>query len=277
MCTQFYKKSVVLTLFLLIFSISAVYAQRAPSIGVFFEASGTGVTPADINNITNKIITELNSWGTLNASQGADKGEYTIRGALSIQSGNFIASAVTVNASSGQQLNEYQERGRTLNDISITSFCSSAVDKVPLPNYLLGTWRSIVNMPDGPVVCIIEFGTGRRAAVERYDTWEHKRNNALRYEGYGAGSYTYIGYANRQITVNAKQVRIDAVFSVSLALEETLPEQTNVNTGSLAIIFNSDKTSFEVVNGSLLCGRNHDGPSVYPAAVIGFSQFVKIR
>ncbi|MCL2196429.1 MAG: hypothetical protein FWB77_02310 [Treponema sp.] len=270
-------KSVLLALFLILISLNAVYAQRVPSIGVVFEASGTGVTAADINNITNKIVTELKSWGTLNAAQGETGAEYIIQGNLSIQNGNFIASAVTVNASSKQQLNEYQERGRTLNDISITGFCSSAVDRIPLPNYLLGTWRSTVNMPDGPVVCIIEFGTGRKAAVERYDTWEHKRNNALRYEGYGAGSYTYIGYANRQITVNAKQVRIDAVFSVNLDLEETLPEQTNVNTGGLAIIFNGDKTSFEIQNGSLLCGRNHDGPSVYPSAVIGFTQFVKIR
>jgi len=270
-------KSVFLTLFLLTISLNAVYAQRLPSVGVVFETSGTGVNTADINNITNKIVAELKSWGTLNAAQGEAGAEYIIRGTLSIQSGNFIAAAVTVNASSSQQLNEYQERGRTLNDISITGFCASAVDRIPLPNYLLGTWRSTVNMPDGPVVCIIEFGAGRRANVERYDTWEHRRDNALRYEGYGAGSYTYIGYANRQMTINAKQVRIDAVFSVNLDLEETLPEQTRVNSGSLAIIFNSEKTSFEIANGSLLCGRNHDGPSVYPAAVIGFTQFVKIR
>ena len=270
-------KVIISLLLFLIISLNSVYAQKLPSVGVIFETSGTGVNPADVNNITSKIITELKSWGTLNVLQGEAGAEYIIRGVLSIQSGNFIASAVTVNASNSQRLNEYQERGRTINDISITDFCASAVDRVPLPNYLLGTWRSTVNMPDGPVVCIIEFGTGRRAAVERYDTWEHKQNNALRYEGYGTGSYTYIGYANRQITMSGKQVRIDAIFSVNLNLEETLPEQTNVNTGGLAIIFNSDKTSFEIANGSLLCGRNFDGPSVYPQTVIGFSQFVKIR
>jgi len=113
--------------------------------------------------------------------------------------------------------------------------------------------------------------------VERYDTWEHKQNNALRYEGYGTGSYSYTGYANRIITVNARQIRIDAAFSVNLRLEETLPEQTNLSTGGLSILFNGDKTAFEIVNGSLLCGRNHDGPSVYPAATIGFSQFSKIQ
>jgi len=270
-------KSVFISLIFLTVSINAVYAQRMPSVGVVFDMSGSGVSPADVNNIINKVVSELRSWGTLNAVQGDAGAEYVIRGVLSVQSGNFVASAVTVNASTGQQLNEYQERGRTVNDISISGFCASAVDRVPLPNYLLGTWRSTVNMPDGPVVCIIEFGAGRRATVERYDTWEHRRNNALRYEGYGEGSYTYIGYANRNITVNARQVRIDAVFSVNLNLEETLPEQTNVNSGGLAIIFNSDKTSFEIANGSLLCGRNYDGPSVYPSAVIGFSQFVKIR
>jgi len=270
------KRAIIL--FLLIFSsLSAVYAQRLPAVGVSFEASGNGVTAADLSNITNRVVAELSSWGTLNVIQGAAGAEYIIQGTLAIQSGNFVLSASTVNVGSGQMLNEYNERARTLNDISVSAFCAKAVERVPLPNYLLGTWRSTINMPDGPVVCIIEFGTNRRVNVERYDTWEHKQNNALRYEGYGTGTYSYIGYANRIITVNARQIRVDAVFSVNLNLEETLPEQKNINSGGLSIVFNSDKTSFEIVNGFLLCGRNHDGLSVHPAAVIGFSQFVKIR
>jgi len=63
----------------------------------------------------------------------------------------------------------------------------------------------------------------------------------------------------------------------NLTLEETLPEQTAVNQGSLGIQFNPDKNYFEIVNGSLPCGRNYDGPSVYPSASIGFTQFTKIK
>jgi len=133
-------------------------------------------------------------------------------------------------------------------------------------------------MPDGPVVCIVEFKSDRTARVERYDTWEHKKNNSLRYEGYGTGKYSYAGFfVRRTLTVNSKQIQVDALTGFNLTLEETLPEQTSVNIGSLGIQFNSDRSYFEIINGSLPCGRNYDGPSVYPSAYIGFSQFTKIK
>jgi len=272
------KKDIFLFSLLTLASLCAVYAQRVPVVGVAaFDVSGGGVTAADAANLTNKVISELTSWGTLSVLHSSDGAEYFIRGTLSRTGGNFVLSASTVNAAARQTLNEYSEQGRSINDISITTFCAKAVEKVPLPNYLLGTWQSTINMPDGPVVCIIEFRSDRSARVERYDTWEHKQNNALRYEGYGKGSYSYVGYANRVITVNSHQIRIDAAIGVNLALEETLPEQTNVNVRGISVVFNADKTAFEIVNGSLLCGRNFDGPSVYSYAVIGFSQFTKIR
>jgi hypothetical protein len=274
---QFFGKKCLVFL-LLVSSFFAVYAQRVPSVGIIaFDAGSTSVTASDAANITNRVIAEFRSWGTLNIVQGAAGAEYIVRGSLSRVNNNFILTATTLNASSGQVLNEYSEQARTINDISMFVFCSKATERVPLPNYLAGTWQSTINMPDGPVVCIIEFRTDRSARVERYDTWEHKENNALRYEGYGEGSYSYAGYAQRFVTVNAQRVRIDAVAGVNLTLEETLPEQTNVNIGGLNLVFNSDKTSFEIVNGSLLCGRNYDGASVYPSAVIGFSRFTKIR
>jgi len=265
--------------FLLVFiSLSAVYAQRAPVVGVtVFDAAGNGVTAAEAGNIFNKVVSELRSWGTLNVVQDSAAAEYVIQGTLSRTDGNFVLSAATSNVKTKQVLNEYSERGRALNDISITTLCAKAVEKVPLPNYLLGTWQSTINMPDGPVVCIMEFKSDRSVRVERYDTWEHRQDNALRYEGYGKGDYSYVGYANRLINVNSKQIRIDAAIGVNLALEETLPEQTNVNIRGISVVFNAEKTAFEIVNGSLLCGRNFDGPAVYSAAVIGFSHFTKIR
>jgi hypothetical protein len=263
---------------LILASFCAVHAQRIPVVGVAaFETSGGGVTAADAANITNKVIAELNSWGTLSVVDPSGA-EYVIRGTLTKSGANIVVSASTSNASTKKTLNEYSEQGNTVNNISITTLCAKAVEKVPLPNYLLGKWQSTINMPDGPVVCIMEFKSDRKTVeVERFDTWEHKQNNALRYEGYGKGDYSYAGYANRLITVNSQQIRIDAIISVNLELEETLPEQTKVDIRGISIVFNADKTSFQIVNGSLLCGRNFDGPSVYPAAVIGFSQFIKIR
>jgi len=276
---MYFRKRSVLSFFLFILSsLCAVYAQRAPVVGVtVFEAAGSGVTAADAASISNKMVSELASWGTLNVLQTSEGAEYYVRGTLSRNDGKFVVSAVTVNARTKQTLNEYTEQGNAVNGISIAELCAKAVEKVPLPNYLLGKWQSTINMPDGPVVCIMEFKSDRSVNVERFDTWEHKKNNALRYEGYGKGDYYYVGYANRIVTINNKQIRIDAVIGVNLKLEETLPEQTNVDNRGIGVVFNADKTSFEIVNGSLLCGRNFDGPSIYPAAVIGFFQFVKIR
>jgi hypothetical protein len=274
----FCKRSILLFFLFIIVSLCAVYAQRIPVVGVtVFDTAGGGVTPAEAANLSNKVISELTSWGTLTVLQTSEGAEYIIRGTLSRSGGNFVVSASTLNARTKQTLNEYFEQGRTLNDISITTLCAKAVERVPLPNYLLGKWQSTINMPDGPVVCIMEFKSDRSVQVERFDTWEYKQKNALRYEGYGKGDYSYAGYANRLITVNSRQIRIDATIGVNLELEETLPEQTKVNIRGISVVFNADKTSFEIVNGSLLCGRNFDGPSVYPSAVIGFSQFIKIR
>ena len=270
-------KRYLFVFFLIIASTSFVFAQRMPVVGIrTIETTGSGVTATDAFNLYNKIIEELNSWGTLRVVQGTEGVEYIIQGTLSRQGNNFVLTAATTDAG-GRVLNEYNEQGRAINDVSIPSFCAKAVERVPLPNYLLGTWQSTINMPDGPVVCIIEFRTGGVVRVERYDTWEHRQNNALRYEGFGTGNYFYRGYANRVITVSSVQVRVDAVVNINLALEETLPDQTSVNVSNLNLIFNGDRTSFEIANGMLPCGRNFDGPSVYHSAVLGFSQFVKIR
>jgi len=267
-----------LVILLLFFSLNTVYAQRMPSVGV--EAVGvgsTGVSAVDAAGLTGRIVDELNSWGTLNVIQGTSSAEFIIKGSLS-RIGNLVTlSAVTTDAS-GRVLNEYTEQANNASGISVSSFCAKAVERVPLPNYLLGTWQSTLNMPDGPVVCIIEFKSDRRSVVvERYDTWEHKQRNALRYEGFGTGTYSYRGFANRVINTGGRQIRVDAVIGINLTLEETLPAQTSVNMSNLNLEFNADKTSFTIVNNMLLCGRNYDGPSVYHSEVLGFSQFVKIR
>jgi len=265
--------------FLLLFvSLNFAFAQRMPSVGIVaFEASTSGASPTDAFNLTNKATAEFNSWGTLNIIQGTTGAEYIVKGSLSRLGNEFTLSAVTTDAS-GRVLNEYNEKANNVNNISIASFCAKAVERVPLPNYLLGTWQSTLNMPDGPVICIIEFKSDRRTAiVERYDTWEHKQQNALRYEGFGSGTYSYRGYANRTINVSGRQARIDAVVSINLALEETLPAQTSVSLSNLNLEFNADRTSFTIVSNMMPCGRNFDGPSVYHSAVLGFSQFSKIR
>jgi len=272
-------KKVFLLLFILTIAFGAVFAQRIPVIAVIpFENIGGRITPDEASRVTRQVITELNSWGSLKVLQTEEGAEYVVRGTLSRVGNDFILSASTTDARAKKKLNESIEKAGSLSELSIFSFCSNIVQNVPLPNYLLGTWQSVINMPDSPIVCIIEFKSDRTVMVERYDTWEHRRNNSLRYEGYGKGSYSYAGYfVKRTITVDSKPAQIDAMAGVNLALEETLPEQTAVNQGRLGIQFNADKNYFEIINGSLPCGRNYDGPSVYPAAYIGFTKFTKIK
>lgn len=264
---------------LILFAVStAVFAQRIPVVGILpFEAASKSVTPAELEKVTSQVVSELSSWGTLRIVQGSDEAEYIVSGTLARQGSSFIVTAVTVDAKTKQTMNETKEQPASLEGFQVLSFCTKVVEKVPFPNYMLGTWQSTINMPDGPVVCIIEFKSDRTVKVERYDTWEHKQRNALRYEGYGTGTYAYAGYARRVMTVNSRQIQVDATVSVNLNLEETLPEQTMVSQSGLRVLFNSDKNTFEFVSGSLPCGRNFDGASVYPSATIAFTQFTKIR
>jgi hypothetical protein len=259
--------------------LNAAFAQRIPVVGVLpVEAEGRSVTPAEAAEITGQIIAELSSWGSLNVLQDEAGAEYVVRSKISRQGNVFVLSAETIEASSKKKLNDTREQAAALKDIQLFSFCTKVVENVPLPNYMLGTWQSTLNMPDGPVVCIIEFKSDRTVRVERYDTWEHRRNNSLRYEGYGTGTYSYAGYFTRRtMTVNSQQIQVDATANVNLKLEETLPEQTNVSLNRMGLQFNGDKSSFEIIGGSFPCGHNYDGPSVYPSASIGFTRFTKIK
>jgi len=272
-------KKAYLFLFVLTLALGSVFAQRKPVVAVIpFETIGGRVTPDEASRVTGQVAAELNSWGSLTVLQAEDGAEYVVRGTLSRVGNDFILAASTTEARSKKKLNDSTEKAASLADLSIFSFCSNIVQNVPLPNYLFGTWQSVINMPDGPVVCLMEFKSDRTVRVERYDTWEHRKNNSLRYEGYGTGKYSYAGYfVRRTIAVDSKQIQIDAMTGINLSLEETLPEQTSVNQGRLGIQFNSDKNYFEIIGGSLPCGRNYDGPSVYPAAYIGFTQFTKIK
>jgi len=239
--------------------------------------NGASVTGADAAGITSQVVEELQSWGTLNVIRGSAGAEFILRGTLSRQGGgNFVLSGTTLSANE-QVLNEYSETAQSIAAISIEQFCAKAAERIPLPNYLLGTWQSSINMPDGPVVCIIEFKPDRVASVERYDTWEHRQNHTLRYEGFGSGTYTYTGYSNRVVTINSRQTRIDAIASVNLTLEETLPDDQSVNRSNLQILFNSEKTSFEILNNILPCGKNYARGSTTPSETFGYTHFSKIR
>jgi hypothetical protein len=276
------KKGVLLGLFMA--AALSVFAQRLSTVGILpFEPANNGVSQAEADSLTRQAVAELSSWGTLTILEGAqaNSAEYIIKTKLAKQGSLFVLTATT-STGSGRVLNESKEQGTAVNNISIFSFCTQVVMNVPYPNYLLGKWQSTIMLPDGPIVCIIEFKSDRTVTVEKYDTFEHKQNNSLKYEGFGSGTYGYAGYVRRTITIrdasgNSRQSPVDATVSVNVTLDETLTEYAALNQGGMRVLFNDSKSAFEFVSAGFPCGRNFDGPSVYPAASAAFVQFTKIR
>ena len=275
------KKTLLALLFLGL--AAGVFGQRLSTVGIPPFEAAEGASAGDAAALTQQVIGELSSWGTLNIVDGAEaqSAEYIVRGKLSRQGGQFVLSAVTTR--SGRTLNESKEQAATVSGISVFSFCAQAVENVPYPNYLLGKWRSEISTPDGPVVCVMEFRSDRSVRVEQYDTWEHKQNHALKYEGYGAGTYAYAGYARRTMNIrdaqgNSRQSPVDATVSVNLTIQEALTEYAEVSLSGLRLLFNDDsRSAFELLNAGLPCGRNYDGASVYPSSALAFTRFTKIQ
>ena len=255
-----------------------VYAQRLSTVGIMpFESAGALAN--DAANLTRQVIQELSSWGTLTilTDAEAETAEYIVKGTLIRSGGAFVLSATTTNANTKRVLNEAKEQGPNVNAISIFNFCTKVVENVPFPNYLLGKWQSIISLPDSQVVCVIEFKTDRTVNVEQYDTWEHRDKNALKYEGFGKGTYSYAGYLRRSMTVGNRQILVDATASVNLSIEEALTGYTKIEQGGLRLLFDDARNSFEIVSGGLPCGRNYDGSLVYPAERLYFTRFSKIQ
>ena len=253
---------------------------RLATLGILpFTVSGAGVSEADAAEATRMIINELNSWGTITVLTGdrAKEGEYLASGQVSRQNNQIVISAVTSEGRSGKALNSSREQAPTLDAVSMLSLCTKIAENVPFPNYLLGKWRSTINMADGPVVCILEFGTNRTVKVQQFDTWEHNGSNILKYQGIGTGTYSYAGYLRRTLNIDRREVQADATVGVNLKLEDSLPKYKTVSSGGLRVLFDDSKNSFEIVYGGIPCGDNFSGASVYPSANVYYTRFTKIQ
>ena len=276
------KKTAVFLIFLL--SALSVYAQgttpRLATLGILpFTASGPGISEAEAAEATKMVINELSSWGTITilSDDRANDAEYLVRGQLSRQSNHVTLSAVTSEARSGRAMNNSREQAPALGSISILSFCTQIAENVPFPNYLLGRWRSTINMADGPVTCILEFRSNRTIHVQQFDTWEHNGAHILKYQGFGSGTYSYAGYLRRTLTIDRRQIQADATVGIVLRLEDALPKYKTVNVAGLRVLFDDSKNSFEFVYGGIPCGDNLSGPSVYPSANVYYTRFTKIQ
>jgi hypothetical protein len=188
-----------------------------------------------------------------------------------------VLSAATTETGSGRLLNNSKEQGAALRAVSMESFCAQISENIPYPNYLLGKWRSVISMIDGPVTCIMEFRSDRTVRVQQFDTWEHSGTNSLKYQAIGTGTYSYAGYRRRTVTLSGRQIQTDATVGINLTLEDALPKYVKVNAGGLRVIFDEQKANFELVYGGIPCGDNFTGPSVYPSANVFYTKFNKIQ
>ena len=274
------KKSVFVFIFF-IFALSVWAQQRLSTVGVLPFTAGAGSNAAEAATATALVIAEMNSWGSVTVLSGDDAktAEYLVNGQVSKQNNRTIVTATTTLRSTGRSLNNSRSEGSTMNTVSFEDFCAQIAANVPLPNYLLGRWRSSLTTSDGPVTCILEFKTGGVVSVIQYDTWEHKGTNSLKYQGIGSGTYTYAGYAvPRTVTVGGRQIQSNATVGINLTLEDALPKYEKVSVAGLRVLFDDDsKSSFQLVSGSLPCGDNLGGTSIYPTQDVYYTRFTKIQ
>jgi hypothetical protein len=277
------KKKLIVALYGL--SAAALFAQRVSSIAVFpFGAPEGGFTPGELASVTGQVVSELRSWGTLTIVEG-DSADYLVRGQLSKTNRGVVLSASTSDGRTDRALNTSREEAASLNALSgrIFSFCAQVVEQVPFPNYLLGKWQSVITLGDGILTCIVEFRSDRTVIFEQFDSYEHRNGSALKYQGFGRGTYAYSGHVRRTLALKDangavyREAPVDGSVSLTVSLEDTLPQFTAINQNRISLFFNEAKSGFELVSAGLVCGDNYDGPGVYPQVRVIYSEFTKIQ
>jgi hypothetical protein len=249
------------------------YSQRQVSVAVFpFEFSGNGITQDDALSVSAGLTGELQSWGTFKivSEALADSADYHIKGKLEHGGKAALLTAETFNARTGKSLNTSKESAETPAALmgKLFDFAAQVTENIPFPNYLLGKWQAVVDIPNGPLTCILEFHPNQTVNAEQYDTWERRGDKSLRYQGFGSGTYSYWGHARR--TVRGQSV--DGFVTLKLNLKDALPKYTLVNFTRLNLNFNEDKSLFELAAPGFTCGENIDS-----SQTVSYIRFTKIQ
>ena len=273
----------LISVFIALFLAIPVFSQgtvRLPTVGVMpFETLGPGLDPGDAYELTRLVINELSAWEIMTVLLGeqAANAEYIVTGTISREQNQIVLRASTTLRSTGRALNHSRENAPSMAELPIEAFCIQIAEHVPFPNFMLGKWRASLEVPDGPLIAIIEFRSDRTIIVERYDTWEHNGSYSLRYQAIGRGSYSYIPYRRRNVNIGGSIIQADATVSINLNLEDALPAFVSVAQGGLRVQFDGARNNFELFGGGLPCGNNFTGPSVHPSTNLFFTRFAKIQ
>ncbi|QQO08269.1 hypothetical protein [Breznakiella homolactica] len=273
---------------LLLLSPCIAFSQSVPSLAIVpFEVSGRGLSQEDAEALTFRCMEEIASWGALRVvgEDQADQADYVIRGNLSRNTAGVVLSATTFDGKTDKALNSAKEEAADISGLSelIFSFCVQAVEQVPFPNFLIGKWEASIPLPNGTLLCRMEFKSNRTIVVEQYDTYENRPGSVLQYHGYGTGSYTYIGHVRKTMALRDsrgavyRETPVDGSVSISLTLEDALPAYSSLSRSRLYILFDDARTNFELVSAGLLCGENNGGTAVYPQKTMAYTRFTKIQ
>jgi hypothetical protein len=268
------KQVLGLLIFLFVPAAFGVFAQTGvlpglSTLGIFPFEAADGATEAEAASLAAQVAAELRSWGTFNVLEGEDAGkaEYTVKGRVVRQDNRLVLSAVSYN-SRQNVLNSPREQAAGLSELAprIFPFCVQLVENVPFPNYFPGTWQAVIDIEDGPLVCIIEFQTGGRVLVKQFDTYERRGSQSLRYQAIGAGTYSSRGLVRK----DDRGVSVGAALNLTASLEDALPKYSSLNASRLSLIFEEGKNVFELGGAGFPCGDRPGEPG------LAYTRFTKI-
>ena len=250
-------------------------AARSAALSAQVVAELTALLPT----VTAQVTAELESWRmmTIVPPDRAAAADYVVRGYVNRIDDQIVLTAVTSDRRSGRVLNNSRVVGASIATISIEAFAEQIASYIPIPNFLLGTWQALLNLPDGPAIAILEFRADRTVRVHRFDTWEHRGTDSLRYQAIGTGTYTYAGYRRRAVNMDGRQVVADATVGIILELEDALDSYTTIDVPGLRLLFDDERNNFDIVFGGIPFGDNFSGPDVFPASRVFYLDFRKIQ
>ncbi|MDR2900280.1 MAG: hypothetical protein LBV20_02000 [Treponema sp.] len=250
-----------------------VFSQSLSSVLIFdFEVSESTLKPEDGKAFARSCIEEIRSWGVLQLydETQAENADYIIRGKISRSRGNFVLTTETLNGKTQEELASVTESAPSLEALreKLFEFCINITQPIPFPNYLVGTWEASIPIEGSDLLCRLVFKSDRTVTAERYDTYEYQTGSVLKYEGFGRGNYTFFSRVQQGRSANA-------TLTMSLTLEDALPSFVSINVSRLSLVFDSERTSFELRPSGLACGKNNGGASVYPQQNMAYTRFVK--
>jgi TolB-like protein len=206
------KKSFFAVLFVL-FGVAA-FGQQLPTVAVATFDARSGITPDEVDGITELFITELvasklvnvvdrnnfdkiiaemkfqvSDWSNSRktaALGNALNAQYIIRGQVGKLGGAIYWTATMVDVNTAQVLYSGRDQVNSLDQIfnRMGGFCAQMLAQMPPQNYFVGRWEGVTSSGQR---CIVVFNHDGSIIVERWEIQRVKNNYILK----GTGNYAF--------------------------------------------------------------------------------------